>query len=146
MITRLQLTLICSHLNPKLLSFFPLFFLLLGWYSWSGGTGAEGIPSPRRRLPRRRALQAGAGRVQHRQVREAEAEDGAGGGRHARSRHPGAPQELAEPVRVNWPDLSRASVGCKKIILAVTSGDGGRTRQTFLGGRCLDGYGSLLTH
>lgn len=42
-----------------------------------------------------------------------------------------------------WP---LASVGCKKIILAVTSGDGGRTRQTFLGGRCLDGYGSLLTH
>jgi hypothetical protein len=33
--------------------------------------------------------------------REAKAQDGADGGRHARVRHPGTPQELQEPVRVN---------------------------------------------
>lgn len=64
------------------------------------------MPSPRRGLPGRRALQAGVARVQHRQVREAQAQAGAGGGRHARVRHPGAPQELQEPVRVNLADPS----------------------------------------
>lgn len=88
-------------------------------------TGPEGIPSSSRRLPRRGAFQGGAGRVQHRQVREDEAQDGSGGGRHAGLRHPGAPQELEQPLPVSeLADLSSAAKCRPAVVLPDPGGDG----------------------
>jgi hypothetical protein len=76
----------------------------------SVGTGAKGTSSPRGGFPLRGTLQRSIGRVQHRQVREGEAQDDPGGGRHARVRHPGAAQELQEPLRVSRHHYRKAAL------------------------------------
>lgn len=73
--------------------------------------GPEGAAPAARGLPERGGVQGAPERLQLRQVREAEAQDGPGRGRHAGLRHPGPPEEVQEPLRLKPEIHSLASLG-----------------------------------
>lgn len=78
-----------------------LFPLKLNIRVW---TGSKGVPSTTRGFSECRAVQRGFKWLQHRQVREAKAKDGAGCGWHARIWHPRTPQKIQKSL---WMKMNR---------------------------------------
>lgn len=72
-----------------------LFPLKLNIRVW---TGSKGVPSTTRGFSKCRAVQRGFKWLQHRQVREAKAKDGAGCGWYARIWHPRTPQKIQKSL------------------------------------------------